>query len=131
MAGCLLAPFKVMGFIFKAIWAGVLWCFHSGIKGFVVGAFCLLVIAFILGSFQHSVPAETSTTQVTLPSEPTKQQAPYIVQTDTRYFFVQSYEQVTDGYLLVNVWAFEGKKWIKYDTLRLTRAWGTITIGKR
>ena len=129
MAGCLLIPFKVLGFIFKGIWSGILWCFHSGIKGYVVFAFCVLVIGFILGSFQHSAPAVT--TQVKQPSEPTKVQAPFIVTTDTRYFYVQSYEQTTDGYLLTGVWAFEGKKWVKYDTLRLTRAWGTITIGKR
>jgi hypothetical protein len=129
MTGCLLIPFKVLGFIFKGIWSGILWCLHSGIKGFVVFGFFVLVIGLILGSFQHSAPAVT--TQAVQPSEPTKVQAPFIVTTDTRYFYVKSYTRVGDGYLLVNVWAFEGKKWVKYDTLRLTRAWGTITIGKR
>jgi hypothetical protein len=130
MAGCLLIPFKVLGFIFKGIWSGILWCFHSGIKGYVVFAFCVLVIGFILGSFHHSPPAE-QTAQSSQTGEPTKVQAPFIVTTDTRYFYIQSYTRVGDGYLLVNVWAFEGKKWVKYETLHITNTWGTITIGKR
>jgi len=130
MSGCLLAPFKLIGFIFKGIWSGILWCLHSGIKGFVVGGVAILIIGLILGSFRGGEPAVTTTT-ATQQNEPTKVQAPFIVTTDTRYFYIQSYTRVGDGYLLVNVWAFEGKKWVKYDTLRLTRAWGTITIGKR
>jgi hypothetical protein len=126
LSGCLLAPFKLIGFIFKAIWEGIKWCFRNGIKGFVVFGFCVLVVGFFLGQL-HGSPAETNTA-TTQQGEPTIAQAPYIVRTNTQYFYTKEARQDGSDYILTPCWALVNNKWMKYETMRLPKV---VKISKR
>lgn len=130
MTGCLLAPFKILGFIFKAIWLGILWCCTNGIKGFVVGGFCILVIGFFLGSL-HGAPATQQTTQGLQNQGPTKIEAPYLVETPTQNFYALEALKQGDDWILTPCWSFQNGKWVKFESMRLTKEGGQVTVRKR
>ena len=127
MIGCLLMPLK-------AIWTFLRFCFTHSWKGFVVLAIVIIigVVAFnvIKGKISSTIsPTPTTATQVGVP---TAEEAPYIVQTSSRYYFAAEVETKNDittmtGYweLLDNIWTFNK------GTLVLAKVYGIVKVGKR
>jgi hypothetical protein len=131
MTGCLLAPFKILGFIFKAIWLLLLWCCTNGIKGFVVGGFFVLVIGFFLGSLHGGGSPAQQTTPTSPNQVPTKVEAPYLVKQNGESFYTLEAKQQGSDYILTPCWTSQDGKWIKFESMRLTKEGGTVTVRKR
>ena len=105
MRGCLLAPFKLFGIIFRAIGAGIVWCWDSGIKGFVVAGAVILLIGLLLG--QCNNPKSTGTVITTGVNLPTKVAAPYYVTADAKTYFMEKYHWQGSILIIENYWESE------------------------
>jgi hypothetical protein len=111
MSGCLLAPFKLIAFIWHSFWKGVFWCFENGLKGFVVVGIAVIIFGIILGkSCGGSGPSVTViTTGIDLPN---KISAPYYVEVNGDGYYTQSYHWQGSLLILDNYWYLKDGKWI-------------------
>lgn len=127
MIGCLLAP---IFWIYFAIKSFVLWCVHHGWKGLLVMGIVILAIFILVGKIiPDKIPEQTKIAQA---SEPSTFQAPYIIQTISRYYFVKEYEVDGDNYILIKYWEFDGTEWKpNLKELVITPAWGSVSVLKR
>ena len=62
---------------------------------------------------------------------PSVSQAPYLVETASRYYYAEAYEKDGDNTILEGYWTLEDDRWVHKDRLILTPAFGDVTIGKR
>lgn len=64
---------------------------------------------------------------------PSFSEAPYLVNTSSRAYYVSTYQEIPDGLLLTNYFYYNQKKWEASDKpLPLTeKLYGTITLSKR
>jgi len=127
MIGCLLMPLK-------AIWTFLRFCFTHSWKGLVVLAIVIIigVVAFnvIKGKISGVVsPTTTTATQIAVP---TAEEAPYIVQTSSRYYFATEVETLNDVTTMTGYWELVKNIWkFNKGTLILTKVYGTVKVGKR
>lgn len=115
--GCLLAPLK--------------WMFTSGLKGFIVLG--LLAILLLFGYCKVSDAfSGTQPPQEAVISTPSIQEAPYIVTTSSRYYYVKQVEQKNGVTTMTIYWELYGGKWTKHPgSISLGKEFGTVTVGKR
>ena len=125
LAGCLLAPFRLMWFVVQFLWYGVQWCFQNGIKGFVVFGVGVLILAMIFGGTRAGCSRGSHNADVTAPTSglqlPSKTDAPYYVQESNGVsYFMQKYHwQDTSLLIIENYWQLQGGKWTFHDNQAL------------
>ena len=123
--GCLLFPFKFIGYLFGKFkwWVAVL---------ILAGIGLVLTTAFnAVRPVVSPKPAATATTNVTIP---TVKQAPYIVNTATRQYYTKRATTGKDGTVVMEgYWEAVGNKWTYRDnTVSMTVAvYGKVTVVKR
>ena len=110
MRGCLLAPFKLFGIIFRVIGAGIVWCWDSGIKGFVVAGAVILLFGLLLG--QCNNPKSNGTVITTGVNLPTKVEAPYYVTADAKTYFMEKYHWQGSILIIENYWELKNGAWV-------------------
>lgn len=124
MIGCLLAPLKV-------IWAFLRWTFTSGLKGWIVLGLLVVLVLFgvckVNSAIQHTkTPVETTV------SVPSKTDAPFIVQTSSRYYYAAEVVNNSGVVTMTRYYELFGGKWVfNPGTLKLGKEFGVVTVGRR
>ena len=116
--GCLIMPFK-------AIWFFVTWLFEK-LRFWAIPVLITIVIigaVFVKQATKPHTPIPTT--------EPTIQQAPFLVTTPSRYYYAVKTEKVGKNIVLKGYWTLQNKKWIYHDKLVLTPAYGEPKIERR
>jgi len=125
--GCVLSPLKI-------VWSFLRWCFSAGWKGWLVLGFIIILVLFGLckaNSAIRGVTTPKTTTPTTIPA-PSKFQAPYIVQTDSRYYYAKTVSQQEGVTTMTDYWELAGDKWVSHlGTLVMGKEYGKVTVGKR
>jgi hypothetical protein len=127
--GCLLAPLKYL-------WAFLRWCFTSGWKGVIVLIVVAVIVVVIGVSINNAVTKKSATPTATVPasvaSVPSKFQAPYIVQTPSRYYYAKVVVQKNGVTTMTGFWSLDGKQWVPHtETLVMGKEYGKVTVSKR
>jgi hypothetical protein len=131
--GCLLAVF-VYPFRFLK------YCFTNGWKGLIILAVVIVigVIGFVVvKSNLPNIGIGTTTTTVktattTIAGVPSTNEAPFVVITQSRYYYAKKAVQKDGITTLTTYWEQVGNKWVKFDTtLTLDRMFGKVTIKRR
>jgi len=135
--GCLVGVFKVLFTIVKVAFTLLFnflkWCFTSGWKGImVIGTICVLLVLIIIVVHTNTGTGIKDKNTITSAAAPTVAQAPYIIQTSSRYYYAAKAETKDGITTMTGYWELTGKTW-KYNkgTLVLTKEFGTVTVGKR
>lgn len=123
MCGLLMLPVMLLNFVINLIrW--MFWRF--GWWALLIIILFVVVVAVILAGILSPKPEAATNTFI-----PSVSQAPYLIETSSRYYYAAAYEKDGDTTILTGYWVFEGEKWIYYDRLVLTPAFGEVTIGRR
>jgi len=133
--GCLLG-------IFGGIGNGLRWCFTNSWKGLVVLAVVIvvLIVGFnvVKGKLSNiSNPLSPTTATTTAPSQqigvPSIKDAPFIVQTTSRYYFATRAvkDKKTNITTMTGYWSLSGNKWIKGESLVMGKEFGDVKIVRR
>ena len=133
--GCLLG-------IFGGIGRFLHWSFTNSWKGFVVLAvvIIILIVGFnvVKGKLSNiSNPLSPTTAATTTPSQqigvPSLKDAPFIVQTTSRYYFATRAvtDKVNGVTTLTGYWSLSGNKWVKGEKLALGKEFGDVKIVRR
>jgi hypothetical protein len=113
LKGCLLAPFRLVAVLFRAIKEGIVWCFENGIKGFVVAGAVIILIGLILGRTCGANSTPLSNIAITGDDIPTKTEAPYLVLIASGPdYFTQKYHWQGNLLIMENYWYLKDGKWI-------------------
>jgi len=132
MKGCLLAPFKIIPFGFKLVGRFFLWCFTSGIKGFVVFGFVVVLAGFLLG--RCSGHSDTVIQPLIEQGMPTKTEAPYYITTSKgEAYFVAAYHKQGTIVIMDTYWYVKSTTWVSSGgkAKALTDKDGKITVVRR
>jgi hypothetical protein len=127
--GCLLSPLKL-------IWSFLRWCFSAGWKGWValglVSILLLVGTCKVINTVKGVTTPKTATTQPTTIPVPSKFQAPYIVTTDSRYYYAKVASQKDGITTMTDYWELAKGKWVSHPgTLVMGKEFGKVTVGKR
>jgi len=114
MKGCLLAPFKLVGIIFRLFKFGIVWCLENGIKGFVAAGVFILIIGLVLGQCNRG-----GNTAMDMPKTginiPTKVEAPYSVTSGTEAYFTEKCHWQGSILIIENYWYLKDGVWVSSE----------------
>lgn len=107
----------------------VKWVLSLGLRTLIITAVVGVVAFFALryfGILPSEAPAEGVETI------PNAQDAPWIVQTDTRYYYAKQIETDEQRVLMVGYWEFEGTEWVfRGVELELGHEYGQVRVHGR
>lgn len=125
--GCLLMPFQVVGRFLR-------WCLENRWKGLIVLVIVVIVLVVLGFQIKGMITKATNPDSVFPYSAtvPSVQQAPYIVITESRYYFAREVSKENGITTMVDYWELIGKKWVlQKSTLILGPEFGTTSLRKR
>jgi hypothetical protein len=121
LLGIILVPFSIIKWLFGRFGAMI---------GFAILA-VFITVTVIVVRVAVSPQAKPAIVQQVNIKVPTIKQAPYIIRTSSRYYYVATYTEENGTTTLTGFWALENGEWVKYKTLTLTPAYGAVVIEKR
>lgn len=62
---------------------------------------------------------------------PSKAEAPYLVQTDSRYYYAKEVVKDGDNYILKRYWAYNGSKWVMHPGELVLSKEFNVKVGKQ
>jgi hypothetical protein len=114
------------------------WCFTNGWKGLIVGlVLASAITVFVVVGINKFSPAKTNTGKTTTTTQvitglPDKKAAPFLVTTNTRFYYAEKATKDKAGTVtLQNYWELMGNQWVQRTSLVLGHEFGEVKIQRR